>query len=150
MEWPIPTPEPTGEFVTRKCKVCVGKKQVGTGRGKKRIVSPCTACSATGEETVPKMTRKQGIGAKISRLLTDYVKNPSGMDPWKRWENWEEGVEVLMDTLGPLPLPSIHLVPEDKIMGYACLDSVSTIRVNTELDKRLVELRRRFSGSRFR
>ncbi len=144
LTWKDPKQEPTGEMETRKCKDCKGAGVFGVGRGKARKLYQC-GCNE-GYVTQPKMTRRQGIGQKIGRLLTDYGKNPETVDPVERWINWGDGVEELIERLGPLPLPSVELVPEDEILTYAASDSISTWRVYPILVSRLVEIRRRFSG----
>lgn len=145
MEWPEPVQEPTGEIETRKCKECKGEGAIGMGRGKKRTYHDCPKCHGECYVTQPKMTRRQGIKQKLSRLVTDYLKNPE-IDVVARWENWGLDVQPLIDKLGPLPLPSVELVPEDEIIEYAGADAHSTRRVGPLVEKRLVELRRRFNG----
>lgn len=144
MEWKTPEQEPTGEMETKKCPDCKGTTVLSVGRGKLKKVYEC-GCDS-GYVTVSKMTRKQGMGAKISRLITDYLKNPEAMDCQARWENWGSGVLELIEKLGPLPLPSVEMVPESEIMIYSCSDSVSTWRIYNILKTRLRDLRRSFNG----
>lgn len=146
LEWPVPEPVPTGEYKEKNCPKCKGKGTVGEGRGKKRVVYGCPECNGACKVTVEKVSQKQGVGSKIKRILGDYAKNPDSVDPWKRWEGWEEGVEPLIHRMGPLPLTSIHLVSEKEIKEYACLDAHSTRRMKAPLLQRHVEIRRRFSG----
>ena len=145
MEWPEPEQEPTGELATKKCPKCKGSAVLSIGRGKKRKLFPCNCDN--GYVTEPKMTRKQGIGQKINRMITDFVKaDMEEFDPWERWSNWGDQVQPVIDKLGPPPLASVELVPVDELMAYAAADAHSALRVRPILRQRMVELRRSIRG----
>lgn len=146
MEWPDPVQEPTGEMETKRCPDCKGTSVLSVGRGKLRNLYEC-GCG-DGYITQPKMTRKQGVKQKISRLIGDYLKSPAAMDPWRRWDAWAEDrqIDVLVERLGPLPLPSVELVPEDEIMSYAGSDPHSTFRIYPVLLQRMLDLRKNYKS----
>lgn len=171
IDWPVPIQEPTGEMETKKCKECGGMGVVasrlealcpecmGAGMvpGKKKL-KQCPRCHTkgvvtekayrecgcdNGYVTVPKMTRKQGIGPKVSRLLTDFVKQGMEMNPWERIEGWGwQEMEPVIQALGVPPLPSVNRVPDDELIIYAGTDAHSTRRLRPELRSRLREIRK--------
>lgn len=143
-DWPKPVQEPTGGTTTKKCKACKGSGIVGVGRGKLRKYSECNDCGSTGQVTEVKMSRKQSIKQKVDRLLLDCGKNPD-IDLWERWCNWESTqLKPVIARLGPPPLASVDLVPEQEILAYAGSDAESTRRIFPILRHRLMELRRSF------
>lgn len=139
MEWIKPKGVATGEYSEKKCPDCKGAGVFGVGRGKMRQMYECPC--KTGYVTMPKLSRKQGIGQKISRLMGDYMRTGS-INPWERWEGWDSAVEELMAKLGPLPLASVELVPQNEFLDYAGSDAVSTWRVYPKMRARHVELRK--------
>lgn len=145
-EWKEPEQEWTGEMVEKNCQTCKGKGICGKGRGKKRKTWVCKECGGRKKLVVKKMTRKQGIGQKVGRLITDYLKNPQ-MDVWSRWEGWGDAVEEVIERMGPLPLDSVELVPEGEILDYAGADAHNTKRIYPVLLRRLVDIRRSYASS---
>lgn len=139
MVWPKPVQEPTGMTTTKKCPDCKGTTILSIGKGKARKTYPCDC--KMGEITIQKMTRKQSMNDKLSRLGTDLSKNPN-IDLWERWEGWEGAVEPLIHKIGPIPLPSIEYVPELEAIEYACGDAIQTRRLFPHMQERLIRLRR--------
>jgi len=109
------------------------------GRGKNRKAYPCDC--GDGFVVVEKTTRKQGIGQKIRRMLTDLAKKPE-MDVWERWCNWEDAVVPLIESIGPMPLNSIEHAPKDQVIDYACADAHNTWRIYPILMVRFLNMRR--------
>jgi len=143
MDWPKPVQEPTGLTVVKKCPDCKGTGMMRLGTGKFKRLYKCD-CDG-GTVTVPKMTRKQGMNDKLYRLVTDLKKNPD-IDLWERWEGWGTQIDPLIAKIGPIPLPSIEYVPEDKAIQYAAGDAHETLRIYPILRKRLADLRRSVRG----
>lgn len=149
----------TGEMVERNCPDCRGKGVMSVGRGKTRKVYACD-CSKGGlgiygDEKIGKvmakqMTRSQSLNQAISRLFTDARKGDVKI--WERWESWSEkphlwdAFKALMDKLGPLPLPSIEYVPEDRAMVYACGDALATRIIGPIVRQRVAGIRRSVRG----
>jgi uracil-DNA glycosylase family 4 len=144
IEWPKPEPKATGDTVMCNCPECKGKGVLSLGKGKARKTHPCDCDN--GKVTVPKMTRPQSLNDKLYRLATDIMRNPD-VKLWKRWNGWAEAdpdnVQVMMDRIGAVPLPSIDYVPEDRAIVYACGDALATWMVYPKLQERLVDIRRR-------
>lgn len=145
--WPARDQDWTGDMVQRNCSDCGGKGQVSNGlRGKMRKLYPCD-CDG-GKVTVKKMTRKHGLTEKLN-LLAGSMTRKSDIDLWKRWEDWTDndpvGMQLMIDTMGPIPLPSIEYVPEAEAIEYACGDAHETLRIFPIIQERLVNLRRSFN-----
>lgn len=142
--WPVREQEWTGDWIKRNCSECKGTGKISNGlRGKMRKTYPCD-CEA-GKVTVKKMTRKHGLTEKMNLLASGMTKK-TDIDLWQRWEDWCDndpvGMQIMIDRIGPLPLPSIEYVPEDQAIEYACGDAHETLRIFPIIQERLVNLRR--------
>lgn len=142
IDWPEPEQEETGELVLKNCPDCKGSGVLSIGRGKSRQFFDCY-CDG-GQISQMKMTRKQGLNKKISRLVTDYIKTGDSIDPYERFEKWmEDGCALpLVEAMGPPPLPSVDLVPDREIDDYAMLDAHSTRRIYPIELERMRKIRR--------
>lgn len=91
-----------------------------------------------------KAYKPQGMGTKLKRFFTDYMKNPETKDVFEAWENWEESHEMIEERLGPWPGLDINHTPFEEILPYACRDADALIRL-WGLIKRMSVLTRRYS-----
>ncbi len=77
--------------------------------------------------------------ALLRALQGDSAPAPDGeeedTDPWRRWDNWKDGVRETMTALAghPLPRPSITQVPFAEALQYAVRDADATGRIYPEL-----------------
>lgn len=127
-----------GNTKVKKCPMCKGKAVINTA-----TYQDCT-CDG-GYVTVPKMTRKQGLGQKLNRLITDYINNgmSDDFDPWERLNGWDLAIQPMIDEMGPPPLDSVDLVPVDELLDYAASDAHNCLRIEPIMSARMVDLRRR-------
>lgn len=143
-EWDKPEQSWTGLYVERNCVDCKGKGYLAVGRGKERRQYPCD-CN-NGKAMVKEMTKHQALGQAIKRIFTDLRKG--NVKVWERWEAWTEklhllpAIQQLIESRGPIPLPSIDYVPEAEAMVYACGDALVTRIIGPILKKRLALIRR--------
>ncbi len=177
-DWPMPPQVGTGEMVEKKCQECGGSSVIkttgvapcgecfeglvagkkpgkykkcpackGTCQVKTAEFTECTACDL-GYVTEEKMSRKQGLGQKLRRMVGDYAEgrvNMETFDPWDRLNNWvEDGTDIqpMIDMMGPPPLDSVDLVPVEELIDYAGADAKNTRGIHPVLVSRLVALRR--------
>jgi hypothetical protein len=71
---------------------------------------------------------------KIANLLESLMENKMVggklVDPWDRvsgWHPWEQ--ELLLYTLGSIPVLDISTIPESALLPYACSDADATLRL---------------------
>ena len=105
-----------------KCSVC------GSCPGYKQFKKPKSLDDGSKELSL--LHRK--INTLINGLDNRALDPDSGkpINPWKRVKEWHDfDREILFESLGEIPAPSIAHVPEPELLAYACRDSDATLRL---------------------
>lgn len=76
-----------------------------------------------------KSYKPHGIGTKLKRFFTDYMKNPGNIDIFERWDNWEDSHSMVEKVMGQWPGKCISHVPFEEALHYACRDADALLRL---------------------
>lgn len=93
-----------------------------------------------------KVYKPQSFNTKLKRFFTDYDKAQTmGVykDPIAMWEDaWEDQHKMVEERMGRWPGKCISYAPFEQVIGYACRDSDSTLRLSIVLKKMQTKVRK--------
>lgn len=95
-------------------------------------------------DRIAKTHRPHSLTRRISRILSDYSRNPEGTDIRERWSHMAADNPMLVqraqDLCGDMPDATLRDVDPKVMLEYACRDADATLRVFPKLMDQVCEM----------
>jgi DNA polymerase I-like protein with 3'-5' exonuclease and polymerase domains len=89
---------------------------------------------------ITSLRKPQPMNQKVKRILTDYAKDSSKVDPYERWKSISQPERnIVEEVLGLMPESDLSRIPFDDAVAYSSRDAQVTLRVKHKMAKLITE-----------